>query len=291
MTCSVICDYLDVTTPPECSTVDNVFSLLSLRATDLRGDPSNLTMSIGDGTVKLTRKKIFNRISASGSALAHLRAHGLFHRYLDSLASGPHKITRLDCARDTPEDFADLLPKLRRRYRNKKVFLSRKGLPIKFITSLRDSDNRETGTFYAGHRTKSRLTARIYDKSNQLYEQHGEISSEPITRAELTVKSDVGATLRDASEPDRIFWHFMKKDLLRSSYEGNIPDWSPDWAQPWEASVSRRDPASKIDFLIENSEFLDALISVSDELGPHGRDYLIRQLERRCRSGFSVKSD
>lgn len=289
MTSLVICDWLDVTTPPTSDSVNNIFSLLCTPTSDITGDMDKLTMRVGSGTVRLEKKKAYHRISASGSALAHIRAQGLFNSYLDTIASSPHNITRLDCARDTEQDFADLLPKLRSRYREKKVFLSRKGLDIKFITSLRDSDNRETGTFYAGHRSKSRLTARIYDKSNEVYEKTGEVLPCAITRSELTVKSDVGATLRDAAEPERLFWHFMGKDLVKRPKDLSVGDWSSEWAQKWTANITRRDPIDRLNNLIENSDFLEVLNELADELGPNGRTYLANALRRRCHQGKFVK--
>ena len=141
-------------------------------------------------------------ISASGAALTHLRAHGMFNEWLAMLSEGPHKVTRLDAALDTPDDAPDVLDVIRGSLESGSFALSRKAQKVTWLTEERAQDGRQTGTCYFGHRRNNSggITARVYDKALESNLDH------PLTRTEVTFGRTAGATIRDAQDPSGLFW-------------------------------------------------------------------------------------
>lgn len=282
-------DWLDVTTAPDSGVCDRILDLLLSVTDDIRRDEvkKRTVVSLDSGKITLDSSDRFERVSASGSALAALRMHTLFDEYLSRLSETPHRLTRLDVAYDTDEDFPRVLHRLRTKYPDGKAPLSRKSLRMTEILSKRDSDGKPTGTVYFGYRSKARVSARIYDKQEEAFQNRGEILP-PRTRYELTVRSEMGATLKDAHSPDSIFWHYMSPSHLKLP-KGLVPDaWEPDRSFHWESLRSEVDHAKRLRSLVENSSLIDHLISEADLLSPsEGRVYLARLLSSRI--GRSVK--
>lgn len=281
MTSSVICDYLDITSKPDSAVCSEVIDFVTPYVSDVRvKDHATILDFEGSGTMKVEKRSTWSRVSASGSVLSLFRALSIFDNYLSLLGSHPHRVTRLDAACDFSGDFADLLPKLRRKFSHQKVKLTQKSLPVTYLTSRRESDNRETGTFYAGRHRKARVSARVYDKSQQMSDVHG-IDIPPTIRYELTVRSEAGASLRDASEPDSIFWHFMSPSLLKIPPKLSPDPWEPDRSFNWESVPLDSDPAATLVSSVNHSAWLDHMASVADKLGPNGRRFLLREISKR----------
>lgn len=266
------CDHLAVTFHRERNPLGSLRSLLSDAGAIAVDDR---TYRAGEGTVKLYVTYGVLYCSASGSALAHLRARGLFMDWLSIIGDWPHRVTRLDVAHDVLRDGADAIDELRSWYPSGHVNLGRKALRVKLELAIRD-DGRETGTFYVGHRSKARATARVYDKRQERLDRAG-ITGPHRTRYEVTVKQDYGATLRDASEPARLFWHVASPALLGAP--GDVPAWTPDWSCGWK-SDPRPDllPSEVLDRRLSNSAELSLLLSLADEMGPEGRVRLVRRI-------------
>ena len=266
------CDHLAVTFHRERNPVGSLRSLLSDMGAVAIDDR---TYRLGEGTVKLYATYGVMYCSASGAALAQMRFAGGFMDWLSVISEYPHRITRLDAAYDVPVDGADVLDGLRARYPSGSVNLGRKALRVKLELAIRD-DGRETGTYYVGHRSKARATARVYDKRQERLDRAG-VSGPHRTRYEVTVKQDYGATLRDAAEPERIFWHVASPALLDTP--PGVPHWTADWSQGWCAD--KRPELLPIEVLerrLASSSELDLLISLADEVGPIGRVWLARRL-------------
>jgi hypothetical protein len=140
------------------------------------------------------------------------------------------------------------------------------------------SDGRETGTWYAGHRSKAKLTLRAYDKAYQLACMFGE-TIPPTTRVEVTARKGVGATLRDAAIPEAIFWHAASPSVLTAP-EGT-PVWKPDQGMCWTTIAPVFDPAALLRRRVTSLDDIDALALLADDLGPKGRDYLLHLLQQR----------
>lgn len=138
---------------------------------------------------------------------------GAWQEFLAILGSSPHAVTRVDLAVDLAMDGADLVDAMRARYPSGMVNLGRKSISTTLFLSVRP-DGRETGTWYAGHRTKARATARVYDKAHQLWERDGTITL-PRARVEVTARKGYGATLRDAALPEALFWHIASRLSFR----------------------------------------------------------------------------
>lgn len=268
---SVFCDWLDVTFHAERNPVGSLASLLLSVGAEVAADG---VYRLGDGTVHMGRRYGVMRVSASGGALAHLRFIGKFMDWLSVISEWPHRITRLDAAMDVDRDGADVLDELRAAYPGGQVNLGRKALPVALLLAVRP-DGRETGSFYVGRRSRARATARVYDKRQERLDKRGQ-DGPPRTRYEVTVKQDYGATLRDAAEPERLFWHVASPALLGRPED--VPEWAPDWSQGWRADP-RPDllPAEVLGRRLSNSAELALLLSIADEMGPGGRVWLVRR--------------
>ncbi|MNN15154.1 Replication initiation factor [compost metagenome] len=287
MTCSpanklqIICDWLDVTfAPDDCPYPE--LNLLLLGAgfevsRDQGGAKCYLPPSGSRGMVQIVHASRYAKVSISGGACAVLRDLRLFEQVLWILHSSPHKVTRLDAALDLPLDAAQVIEALCARYPDGRVNLGRKALPVTRLVSTR-ADGRESGTYYVGHRTAARFTARVYDKTLEALEKRGEVMP-TTTRFEVTARKDSGATLRDAGLPEAVFWHIAAPALLKRP-EG-IPVWSPNTDAAWAAPARVFDPAETLRRRVEGSAELDALLAVADAMGGSGRSYLLHLLSRR----------
>lgn len=257
---TVICDWLDVTYAPDNTPERAVLDVLQLAGAEcLNTDDNGSTWRVGTGMFKLQTKAMFHRYSASGAVLEHLRMSQLYMEYLSALSEAPHAITRLDAAHDVLVDAAPIIAKLRKRYPHE-CNLSRKALRTKSILETRP-DGKESGTWYVGHKSKGRITARVYDKQLQMQNVHG-VPIPPTARYELTFKKDVGATLRDAAEPDRIFWNYASPVLLKRP--PNVPEWSSGWDVGWHYQKPEIALAGLLKSRIESSAELRSILALAD---------------------------
>jgi hypothetical protein len=257
---TVICDWLDVTYAPDNTPERAVLDVLQLAGAEcLNTDDKGSSWRVGTGIFKLQWKSTFHRFSASGAVLEHLRMCHLYMDYLSALSEAPHAITRLDAAHDVLTDSAPVIAKLRKRYPHE-CNLSRKALRTKSILETR-TDGKESGTWYIGHKSKGRITARVYDKQLQMLNVHG-VEIPATTRYELTFKKDVGPTLRDAAEPERIFWNYASPVLLKRP--AGVPKWSSGWDIGWHYQKPEIALAGLLKSRIESSAELRAILTLAD---------------------------
>jgi len=179
--------------------------------------------------------------------------------YLSALSESPHNVTRLDAAHDVLVDASPVIAKLRRRY-PQECNLSRKALRTKSILETRP-DGKESGTWYVGHMSNGRITAKVYDKQLQMLNVRGE-ELPPTVRYELTFKKDVGTTLRDAAEPARLFWSHATPLLLKRPQ--GIPDWLSGWGGGWHYQRPDIALAGLLKPRIESSAELRAILQLAD---------------------------
>lgn len=284
MTCSrpeIFCDWLDVTFSPADAPYPALNRLLLNAGFEVESsDRSSFAYthpSASRGVLLMGPSRGTFRVSASGGICSLLRSLGIWEHYLGELGSSPHKVSRLDAAMDLPIDGADLVQLMIDRYPAGSVNLTRKAMPWTVFLDVRP-DGRQTGTFYVGHRTKARFTARLYDKQWEL-RRFGE-SIPPRTRIEVTAKgADAGATLRDAAMPAALFWHIAAPALVTAPEDA--PVWTPNTDCHWVAPNLDFDPAQLLRRRVESCAFLDALAVLSDDLGPEGRSYLLHLLRAR----------
>lgn len=269
----VFCDWLDVTYSPAEAPFPSINRILLSHGFDAESaDRSAFVYRLGGAVVTFGPSRGSLRLSLSGQACAVLRAASAWDGFLSELATCPHRVTRVDAALDLPMDGADLVDLMRRRYPAGQVNLRRKAVPTSVFLAVRP-DGRETGTWYAGRRTRARFTARVYDKAWEALEKRSELLP-PTARVEITAAGgDSGATLRDAYNPEALFWHVASPSLLDAP-EG-LPVWIPNQDLGWTAPPADFDPAALLRRRVESMAMLDALALVADDLGPNGRAYLV----------------
>ena len=203
----VFCDWLDVTfAPSDCPYPELNRLLLDAGYAVLFSDGSAFGYAPPEpahGSLQVKHCSRWARVSVSGGACSHLQQAGLWMEFLSVLSSSPHKVTRLDAALDLAMDGADLVAAMRERYASGACSLGRKSIPTSVMLNVRP-DGRETGTWYAGHRTRARTTARVYDKAWEMLQKCG-AELPPTARVEVTGREGTGVTLRDAAEPAGFF--------------------------------------------------------------------------------------
>ena len=272
----VFCDWLDVTTPP-----DREHDLRAVLGPIFCGAGGSKLhddlYDLGGGKVKIGLMRGTFRVSVSGTCVQILRTQGLWESFLAELGDGPDRVTRLDAAVDLDLDGADSIEALQAAYPRGEVRLSQRPIRVSELLSTRP-DGRKTGTWYVGHRSAAEITCRVYDKAHQVHETQS-LEIPPRTRAELTVRR--GCTLRDAFQPERVFWHYMSPAVLERP-EG-VPEWSSGWAEGWTMERVELLPAQRLKRLIERSPDLAAIIELSDAVGPMGRSMAMRLIEQRVR--------
>ena len=268
---SVFCDWLDVTTPPaeEYRLRSELVPMLCAAGCEKVNDD---LLRFNGGTVKFIANSKWFKVGLSGQVIALLRMSRLWESLLSVIGEGPHRVTRVDAAVDLPLDGADAIQELQAAYPRGEVRLSQRPVRVSELLSTRQ-DGRKTGTWYVGHRGKTEVTCRVYDKANEALEKRGELMP-PTTRCELTVCKGVSPTLRDAAQPERLFWHYMSPAVLRRP-EG-VPEWDSGWGEGWTMERVEILPAGRLKRRIEESPELAALIELADAIGPGGRDYALR---------------
>lgn len=286
-------DWLDVTYSPLDVPEPDLRTLLMGCGFGLERETGGAVMYASNeprGTVRVHYASRYARISISGGALATLRTAGHFDEVLSILSSSPHKVTRLDVAMDIKADAALVIERLKARHTSGHVALSRKSMAVTTILKTRP-DGVVSGTYYVGHRSAARMTARVYDKSFEAYENRGEVYPDPVTRYEVTARKDSGATLKDAACPDSLFWHIAAPALIPSRPKG-VDMWTPHGELVgWEHVPRTYVPAEVLEKRIEFSAELEGLMALADQMGDYGRDTLLYFLERKIKGSTSLDSE
>lgn len=260
---TVKCDWLDVTYAPDNTPEHSVFGVIqSAQAECKTTDGADSRWFLNGGVLKIEYKRNHARFSASGAFLDGLRHAGVYMDFLSALADSPHTVTRLDAAYDVPTDTPPILKALHRRYPCE-CHLTRKPLRTKRILDTRE-DGEDTGTFYIGHRQQGMVTARVYDKQWERL-QAGDPIPLPLTRYELTFRRAVKPTLRDAAEPERLFWQYGEKLLLKRP--SDVPEWVSGWGGGWNYQRDETPLPAVLKARIESSAELQALAALAVRAG------------------------
>lgn len=274
---TVKADWLDVTYAPDNTPEAAVLKVVQFaNAECVTTDHTAAVWRLNHGTLRIEYRSRFARFSASGSFLDGLRFAGQFEQYLSALSEAPHHVSRLDAAYDVPVDTPPILKALNRHY-PRECALTRKALRTTRFLETR-TDGKESGTWYAGHRQKGMVTARVYDKQLER-EKRGDPIPQPLTRYEITFRRQVKATLRDAALPERIFWHFAGPLLLKRPTD--VPAWESGWGGGWHFDREDKPLAGVLKARIESSSELAALAKLADEA--NCMDYCTALIERILR--------
>jgi hypothetical protein len=166
--------------------------------------------------------------------------------------------------------------------------LSRKRLLPSQIRSLLqvNAEGLETGTIYLGNRANADVWAKVYDKREERKARGGSDPG-PVVRVEIAVQSDVGATLRDAFNPESLFFHFAGRTLVQSP-----PD-LPEWVAHGDGFLCsprvERTLPERMDRLLSFSMDIQKLLGLAKEAyGSKAGDVLAREFRRLCASPVGV---
>lgn len=276
-------DWLDVTySPLDDPEISLRYVLNSIGAECALQTDVKTLYRLGSGTLGIERKTTHTRISISGSFLEQLRdppgqvdSHDWYGDLLMALSESPHTVTRLDAAYDIFEDAAPILKKLVKKYPRFCKF-SRKALRTKTITEIRE-DGQASGTFYVGHRQKAMVTARVYDKSLERLSKGVFIPN--TTRYELTFRKGSGVSLKDAYDPERLFWSQASTLLLK--VPSHIEPWFPNCLDSWEYQRPKLADGEILQRRIETSSDLNAILELASELGhlEWAKSLLLRKID------------
>lgn len=276
----VICDWLDVTCPGWVwAQIEQDLSEVLLAARF--EDQGTCWRSEEGGTLQagLYYDRIA-RVSASGRALADLRGAGMFNAFLSVLADYPHRVTRVDAAADFAVDGADTIEALHGQYPRRHIRLGQRPQKMSTLLAPRDWDGRESGTVYVGNRRTSQITCRVYDKRKEVLDRTGEDPEQDWTRVEVTFKGKSGdksgPTLRDAVEPERVFWCYASPAIVKAS--DGVCERVSGYAEGWTMEKIELLPAQILKSRVEGWATLHRLVEVADRMGPEGRRYLKSRL-------------
>lgn len=286
----VFCDYVQVTFPVDCwpdarQAVEPVLDSIGMQVevNDERG--GNVLWRGGDGTVKAKRIGAVVALGASGAVIAGLRMAGLLHRYLAEVGAQPHRVTRLDVSLDVVERTPPVIERIASAVISPDgLALSRKRVSPKNCTRYvsRTAQGEDTGTIYVGS-AQADVRLCLYDKQQERIDKGLPDVGHPLTRYELRLRGGTGVTLRDAAEPEAVFWHYASPAVLPR------PAGCADWAPHGTGFVlDARDlplPAERLRRRIEKSADAAALVRLADSVGPYGFALLCSELRKLVAHG------
>jgi len=255
-------DYLSLTYPPGVISSrmidDYIYHLYDIGGESKSSfDQKKKVYTVGRGRSSIVETNKYLKIDLTGELLVILRSHGIYMDILSLLGSEAHKVTRLDVAHDVDTDYPVIRKSLEKKFPGMIVpGFSRKVLKATEFVNARE-DGQKTGTYYIGQRGKTRYHARIYDKMHQMSERHGDILPTR-TRYELELGRQVPVTLRDAANPEPIFWHFMSPTILEKP--PGVPDWEPSEFETWKLDQDGKSYYEKMHTMVANAPIFDDLL-------------------------------
>jgi len=278
-------DYLNVTVPLDCTEglLDQVMPLLDVLGVT-EASPGLFKLPDSRASFKVHRRGNVGVFSASGGLLAALRGKGLFPSYLRELSSFPHRVSMLHATQDyMVADPATVIQEVRRLGQLGELALTRKRIlptQVKSILAV-GCHGVETGTCSLGHRANADVWAKVYDKREEQVSR-GFPDPGPVVRVEIAVQSDVGATLRDASDPSALFFHFGSRSLVQVPV--GVAAWVP-YGDGYVPSASRFMPTAlqRIEAILESSADMARILRIGrSEFGDGVIDALMPAFRRRC---------
>lgn len=277
------CDFVGVTVPEEDwhELRREVSAELDAIGMYVEYDRDKETLWRATDAVGTVRSKSINgvrTIGASGAVCAGLRAANRFASFLASIASRPHRVTRLDASLDVSSDAPPRIEEAVQKGRAGGVSLTRKSVRPKDVTTFYGvrEDGRVSGTAYFGTKDAD-VRLCMYDKQHERM-SHGLPDAGPLTRYELRLRAGTGITLRDAYEPRAVFWHYMPETLLERP--ADVPAWV---ANGTGFDIERAAPLSPVERLyrrIDDSPEVIALAKLMVEVGPKGFDVAMSRMRR-----------
>lgn len=179
------------------------------------------------GVLRRQKRQGLSSFAVSGNLLTDLRAVGLYDQFLSVFAAVPHRVTLIDAACDFLIPAPSRVCALYAEARTGTFRLTRKVVPAHAVRAVLNSDieGNETGTVYLGRRGAADVYARVYDKRHERI-CRGAADPGPLLRVEMTGTGGVGITLKDASDPERFFYHYAAPDLCEAP--SGVGEWVPN---------------------------------------------------------------
>lgn len=275
----VFCDFLTVTCPADEWAELRPALEAVLDEVSCESPREGVYICPSGGWVKVGRRSGVVWIQATGGVLQALREAGAYMAYLKAIAGHSHRVTRLDASINLAVEGQKEIPRLYLVGIEGKAKLSRKAVRPSSVSAIITPslfDGQNTGTVYFGRCTAEvRLTA--YDKREHVRQKTGEDIG-PLMRYEVKVSDKMGASLRDASEPTAMFWHFASPSVLEAP--AGVPEWEPFRDGGFELNRPPMLPYARLKRRVESSRELARLVELADECGPKGRDLLCNLLGR-----------
>lgn len=237
------------------------------------------------GTLILRKRQAITTFSTSGQFLSNLRANAMLDRYLTVYADFQHNVSMLHATCDYGVDAPTALKEIYSLATSGQFYLSRKAMNPNHVTKFMglNADGSETGTVNLGYKQNYDIWAKAYDKRHERLSK-GFADCGEMLRIEIAIQTDVGATLRDVSNPHDIFYQYASKSLVIApkgfagwqSYAGglsierkadNLTTWqrikgiienSNDFKRVLDMAIADYgvDAAKEIDSIIRNRIFL-----------------------------------
>lgn len=169
------------------------------------------------GTLKVSSRHAITTFSASGQFLANLRSGKLLDSFLTVFSDFSHNVSMLHATVDFAVDAPQALREIYSLATSGEFYLSRKAMNPKHVTKFMgiDVDGAETGTVNLGYKANYDIWAKAYDKRHERLSKGFEDCG-PMLRIEIALQTDVGASLRDVSNPHDIFYQYASKSLVEA---------------------------------------------------------------------------
>jgi hypothetical protein len=216
----------------------------------------------------------------SGAALRAIREASLLRDLCMLINDTPHTITRLDATCDYAEDAPRWLSKLYYRIRRTPLAVGKKLITFRDVerhTSV-NSFGQTVGNLYLGKRT-AEIRVLVYDKRHEMLSK-GAPDCGDCLRVEVRLKSQVGCTIWDALQPERVYYHYAAPGLIDL----------PESVRPWEANgqgfevpllQSHYTNYERLRSMIGESVVIDRMLRLCHGDGAGGLKTLFTLLQRR----------
>ncbi len=276
------CDFVSVTTPLGCGSdlLTAIRPVMDMAGSDVVHDKSGegVLFRCGSGTVRYQHRFSVAMVGASGGVLSALRSVGLLDEFLFAVSTVPHRVTRLDATLDFAEAAPPVIAALAARARGAGVSLSRKSVPATDVQTHLALDARGalTGSVYLGS-AQAEVRGVVYDKRHER-ESKWMADPGPLLRYEIRVRSGFYPSLRDASAPSAMFYHFASPDLVPAPL--GVPQWVPGGVGFALEKRMEFTPAELMARKLDASTDVQRLVELAHACGPGGPALLLRRLSQ-----------
>lgn len=276
---TVFSDWLAISYAASSSPVSQVLGFLE-GITSVHEKPSGRNKTIyrvsDVGTLKVTHEDHYHNLSFSGGVLAALRRLPLHRDFLISIMGPPSNVTRLDVSIDLPVPGHTVLAGIDKRHPDGVIEVAGHPRQLQFITDA--ISGTPTGTVYCQHKGYSGYVfIRVYDKAKEVLDRTGE-KIPPTTRYEITVKK--GASLRDYTNPESLFWHYMPETILAKPKGKIIAPWSPTERVDYDSkSMSNITDYEALRSLIQTSFSTSSIVDTAKSING-GPELVIREIKQ-----------